>query len=250
VVLEAPSQQQQQLAALAHPVLKPSEASNTVFSLARLRFVPSAAVLSTLHQYVQQHGPHFVEADWQQLGRGVQSWQDQSRRACVAAAAAVREGLSAACACSSGGSSNCSSVQAAEHQQGVADAADSLHSSGQLTAAYVEALTSEAGADGFHAQQQHRLRSVAEGVHAACFAADGDLQGEEMLVYGKYLQLPLRSSGRDNSSLCMSGFQAAAGTAADAERHVVAGAVPFKRRTAITHQQLIALAGGLSVASG
>jgi hypothetical protein len=94
--------------------------------------------------------------------------------------------------------------------------------------------------------QPQQLEGVDEGLiqTSSAVMAPGELQGEEMLVYGKYLQLPLRGS---NSAVCVSGFASAGvgagsgGVTAHSRRH--------KRPSSQQHQG-VAVMVGLSVAAG
>ena len=145
---------QQQLAAgLPHPPLKPKEVSNVVFSLARLRFVPSAAVLSALQQYLQAHAQQLEPADFQQLGRALQSWTDQLKRRSAAAASGEEAAPGLECGCCSCSSSSPHGAVSLQHAAAAAAAAagtGALQSSNhlvglsQLTGVVIEGAQSAA----------------------------------------------------------------------------------------------------------
>jgi hypothetical protein len=102
-------------------------------------------------------------------------------------------------------------------------------------------------------QQQEHLEGVEEDGFRRVFFADreqqSELQSDDMLLVGKYLQLPLHSShgsSSSNGSNRVSGFAAAA-TGAEGNA-VPLGSVPHRRRkVALVHYH--AVAGGLSVAT-
>lgn len=241
--------QQSQAVSLPHPPLKPKEVSNVVFSLARLRFVPSAAALSALQQYLRAHAQQLEPADLQQLGRALQSWTDQLGQT-VAAAAGGKEQEEVApgpdCGCCNGGSSPHGAVSL-QH----APAAAAAGASSALQSSHLVGLAQLKGVviDGAQSAASFAAAAAASTVDAA------DLQGEEMLVYGQYLQLPLSShssSSSMDSSMSVSGF-GGPGTVEQGQQqgsHAVSAAVPYRRRRALVHEGVAAVAGGLSVATG
>ena len=243
---------------LSLPPLTAKEVSNIAFSLGRLRHVPSAALLSALERFVHQQQHTFLPADWLHLRRPLQSWHGQLTHSSKAAGAgAAADEVAAGCAVGDD-----SPEPTAGACNGAVDTPPDSGSSGALlqqqgiSEQYAAALgvgTFTGGQQALcwhqqqpHQQQQQQLEGVDEGLiqTSSAVMAPGELQGEEMLVYGSYLQLPLRSvNGSSNSAVCVSGFASAGAGSAGSSGDVTAQRGRHKAQSSLQHQGVAVMGG-------